>query len=256
MELSLVLKTGVLFAAAAVAGIINSVAGGGTLVSFPALVFCGVPTVLANATSTVALLPGAASSLWAYRRQFAVQKRWAWRLGLPSLLGGLLGAVLLLKTGEVRFKALVPYLILFATVLFTFQPSVSRWLRLEAEVFQRSHHGVVFALAFQFCVAIYGGYFGAGIGILMLAALGVLGQNNIHEMNALKVLLALLINAIAAFYFVGAGSVLWTEALTMAAGALAGGYAGARLALRLGPPLVRAFVSTVGFFVAFYFLLR
>lgn len=256
MELTLALKSLFLFFAAAVAGMINSVAGGGTLVSFPALVLGGAPAINANATSTVALLPGAMSSLWAYRRQLAVQRSWAWRLAAPSLAGGLLGAVLLLQTGEARFRAMMPYLILFAAFLFTFQPAVSRWLKLEAQAVYRSRYGALLALLFQFLVAVYGGYFGAGIGILMLAALAILGQHNIHEMNSLKVLLALLINAIAALYFVSAGSVLWTDALIMALGALVGGYLGARLALRLGAGVVRAFVSVVGFAIGFYFLLR
>lgn len=255
-ELPFILKAVILFLSAAAAGLINSVAGGGTLVSFPALVLVGVPTINANATSTVALLPGSISSLWAYRHQFAAQKSWAWRLGLPSLIGGLIGAVLLLQTGEARFRELVPYLIFFAALLFTFQPRVSRWLRLEAQQLQQTRNGLVFAIFFQFCVAIYGGYFGAGIGILMLAALGVLGQTNIHEMNSLKVLLALLINSTAAAYFIASGTVLWFDGLLMAGGALFGGYTGAQLALRLGPRVVRAFVSIVGFGAGFYFLLR
>lgn len=251
-----VLKALLLFVAGGIAGMINSVAGGGTLVSFPALVFSGAPAIIANATNTVALLPGLFGSLWSYRREFASQKRCAWRFGLPSLLGGLLGAILLLHTGEANFKAIVPYLILFATILFTFQPTVSRWLRIEAEAMQQSRYGLIAALLFQFCVGIYGGYFGAGIGILMLAALGVLGQSDIHAMNSLKVLLALLMNGVAAIYFVASGSILWMDALLMAGGALVGGYGGAELARKLGARVVRGFVSTVGFAIGLYFLFQ
>jgi uncharacterized membrane protein YfcA len=236
------------------AGVINSVAGGGTLISFPALMLAGVPAIAANATNTVALLPGIASSLVAYRRELAAQRAWAWRFIPVSLLGGLLGAILLLRTGEAQFRAFVPYLILFAAALFTFQNQVSRWLQIEARTIEQSRHGLAAAMMFQFCVAVYGGYFGAGIGILMLAALGILGQTRIHEMNALKVLLALLINAIAATYFIANGTIFWMEAAILGAGALAGGYAGPHLARRMGEKPVRIFVSIVGFAIGIYFL--
>lgn len=250
------LKPLILFLAGATAGVINSVAGGGTLISFPALMFSGVPAILANATSTAALQFGTVASLWSYRREFATQTKWAWRFGPPSLLGGLLGAILLLQTEEGSFRAIVPYLILFATVLFTFQPTVSRWLGMESQALGQTRHGLVAALFFQFCVGVYGGYFGAGIGILMLAALGVLGHSNIHEMNSLKVLLSSLINGIAILYFIANSSILWTEALIMALGAAAGGYSGPYLARRVGQRSVRTFVSVVGFVIGFYFLLR
>lgn len=233
---------------------INAVAGGGTLISFPALVFSGATAIGANATSTVALLLGTSASLWSYRQELASQKRWGWRFAPASLLGGLLGAILLLHTGEAHFRAIVPYLILFAAILFTFQATVSRWLQIEAQAIEQSRYGLAAAIFFQFCVSIYGGYFGAGLGILMLAALGVLGQSNIHEMNSLKVLLGLLINSVAALYFISSGSILWGEALFVAAGALAGGYAGPHLARRVGAKPVRGFVSVAGFGIGFYFL--
>ena len=250
------LKALLLFVAGGVAGIINSMAGGGILVSFPALVFSGASAIGATATSKLAVLMGGLGSLWSYRREFATQKRWAWRFGPPSLLGGLSGAVLLLYTGEARFREIVPYLILFAAALFILQPTVSKWLQIEADAIQRSRFSLVPALFFQFCVGLYAGYFGAGIGILMLAALGILGQKNIHEMNSLKVLLGSLMNGMAAVYFAIQGNILWTDALVMAAGALAGGYAGPKLARRLGPAAVRTFVSMVGLGIGIYFLLQ
>ena len=174
----------------------------------------------------------------------------------PSLVGGLLGAILLLHTSENHFRAVIPYLIFFATVLFTFQPMISRWLQIEARMAKKSHYGLVAAIFFQFWVAVYGGYFGAGIGILMLAALGLLGLSDIHEMNCLKTLLATLINAVAAIYFIVNGSVLWMDALLLAVGALLGGYYGPVMARRVGPRAVRGFVTVVGFVIGIYFLFR
>ncbi len=246
----------IFFAAGGVAGIINSMAGGGILVSFPALVFSGATAINATATSKLSLLVGGMGSLWSYRREFASQQMWAWRFGPPSLLGGLFGAILLLYTGEASFRSIVPYLILFATALFILQPAISKWLQIEADTIQRSRFGLTLALFFQFCVGLYAGYFGAGIGILMLAALGILGQKNIHEMNSLKVLLGSLMNGMAAVYFGIQGNILWTEALVMAGGALAGGYLGPKLARRLGPAAVRTFVSIVGLGIGLYFLLQ
>ncbi|MCH8269333.1 MAG: sulfite exporter TauE/SafE family protein [Acidobacteria bacterium] len=246
----------IFFVAGGVAGIINSMAGGGILVSFPALVFSGASAINAAATSKFSLLVGGMGSLWSYRHEFATQKRWAWRFAPPSLLGGLFGAILLLYTGEARFRSIVPYLILFATALFILQPAVSRWLQIEADTIQHSRFGFTLALFFQFCVGLYAGYFGAGIGILMLAALGILGQKNIHEMNSLKVLLGSLMNGMAAVYFGIQGNILWPEALVVAAGALAGGYLGPKLARRLGPAAVRTFVSIVGLGIGLYFLLQ
>src|SRR3990172_2662481 len=173
------IKPLILFLAGLIAGVINAIAGGGTLITFPALIFYGLPSVGANATNTVGVLPGIMSSLWGYRRELATQTRWVWRFTITSLAGGLIGAYLLLHTGEARFREFVPYLILFATLLFTFSGQISRWLQVEAQVVEKSRHAVALAIAFQFCVAIYGGYFGAGIGIFMLAALAVMGLKEI-----------------------------------------------------------------------------
>ncbi|MBI4443586.1 MAG: sulfite exporter TauE/SafE family protein [Acidobacteria bacterium] len=249
------IKPLVLFLTGAIAAIMNSVAGGGTLLSFPALMFWGLPAIAANATSTLAMLVGTSTSALGYRRELVSQKRWAWRFAPPSLLGGLVGAILLLETGEAQFRAIVPYLILFAALLFTFQGTVTRWLQIEAHAIERSRHGILAAIFFQFCVATYGGYFGAGLGILMLATLGVLGHNNIHEMNSLKMFLGMLINSVAATYFIVSGAIHWPEMLLVGAGALVGGYAGPHLARKVGQRIVRAFVSVVGFGIGIYFLL-
>jgi len=238
------------------AGLINAIAGGGTLITFPALIFYGLPSVGANATNTVGVLPGIMSSLWGYRRELMTQTRWVWRFTITSLAGGLIGAYLLLHTGENLFRAFVPYLILFATLLFTFSGQVSRWLQIEAQAVEKSRHAVAIAIAFQFCVAIYGGYFGAGIGIFMLAALAVLGLKDIHEMNALRISLGVMLNAVAAIYFIANGLIFWTEAILRAAGTITGGYAGPYLARAIGVTAVRVFVSVTGFVSGIYFLLR
>jgi len=238
----------VLIAAAAfAAGLINSVAGGGTLVSFPALLWAGRDPVLANATSTVALWPASLAGVYGFRRELAGGRRWVLLFGAPSLAGGVLGAVLLLRTPSETFGRLVPYLILFATLLLALQEPISRRLVGErAEGERPSRAWLVGAVVFQFLVGVYGGYFGAGIGILMLAALGLLGFKDIHQMNGLKNALAITINGVAAVYFIFSGAVIWADVLLMTFAALAGGYSGARLAYRLGRRFVRRAVVATG----------
>lgn len=261
----------VIAAAAFAAGLINSIAGGGTLVSFPALLWTGRDAVLANATSTVALWPASLAGVYGFRRELKGGARNVVIFGVPSLLGGIVGAVLLLRTPSATFARLVPFLILFATLLLAVQEPLSRRLRAarggaakrvedegtrgeqqigddssrpRVEIASRSW--LVGAVVFQFFVGIYGGYFGAGIGILMLAALGLLGFADIHRMNALKNLLAICINGVAAVYFIASGAVIWADVLVMTFAAVAGGYAGARLAYRLGRRFVRAAVIAIG----------
>jgi len=250
------IKPLILFFAGLIAGVINAIAGGGTLITFPALIFYGLPSVGANATNTVGVLPGIMSSLWGYRRELMTQTRWVWRFTITSLAGGLIGAYLLLHTGETLFREFVPYLILFATLLFTFSGQISRWLQVEAQVVEKSRHAVALAIAFQFCVAIYGGYFGAGIGIFMLAALAVMGLKDIHQMNALRICLGVMLNAVAAIYFIASGLIFWTEAGLIAAGTITGGYAGPYIARAVGVKVIRVFVSITGFVMGLYFLVR
>ena len=232
------------------AGAINSVAGGGTLVSFPALIWIGLPSVTANATSTVAIWPGSLGGMLGYGRDLRGLTSRSYVLILPSAIGGLIGAVLLRMTPTHVFDRLVPLLILFATCLFMLQEPIQRTLKQGAGGHSGSMRWMVGSIAFQFCVALYGGYFGAGIGILMLAALGILGYTDIHQMNGLKNLLALFINGVAALYFVWMGMVSWPEAIIMAVGAIVGGYSGAGVAKKIGPTGVRRIVVAIGFGMA------
>jgi uncharacterized protein len=246
-----------LFTAALAAGMINSVAGGGTLVSFPALVWAGHPSINANATNTLALGPGSLSSMWGYRRELKDTPGYLFALLIPSFIGGIIGAVLLKLTPARTFDVLVPFLILFATLLFMAQEPLKRWLRLgEAHEAHKSAGWLAGASFYQFLVGVYGGYFGAGIGILTLAVLGVLGLENIHQMNALKNIFAGTINLVAAAYFISAGLIHWPEAILMSIGAIIGGYGAAGLARRMGQRAVRRIVIVIGFAMTISLLLK
>src|SRR5947208_5233397 len=237
----------VILIAAFAAGAINAIAGGGTLLSFPALVWIGRNPIMANATNSVALWPGSLSAMFGFRHDLARVRRWLLLLTIPSVAGGALGAVLLLHTSEKTFARLVPFLILGATLLLAAQELISRKLNLIAKAHERPTAGwLVFVFTFQLLVGLYGGYFGAGMGILMLAALGLIGLTDLHEMNGLKNLLAVCINGIAAIYFAISGAVLWVDAVVMAIAAIAGGFLGAKLAKRLGRGFVRGAVVAIG----------
>ena len=243
------------FGAAMVAGAINSVAGGGTLVSFPTLIWLGVPSIVANATNTVSLWPGSLGSAWGYRRELRGVDPRVFALMVPSVVGGMAGAFLLYRTPTDVFDRLVPVLILFATLLFMAQDPIQRRFNLSASYGARSHW-LSWTMFFQLLVAVYGGYFGAGIGILMLAALSIMGHSDIHRANGLKNLLATCINGIAALYFIFAGLVIWPDALVMTVGAVIGGVGGAGFARRLGQTAVRRIVVGIGFTMALSLMLR
>ena len=244
----------------AVAGAMNAVAGGGTLLTFPALIGLGIPPLTANATSTVALWPGSASSFWGYRRELVGARRWAIGFALPSLAGGAVGALLLLATEERTFAELVPWLVLGATILFMGQGPLGAWLRRRDRPTGESDGTDRFPrpqlLAFQFLIGIYGGYFGAGAGILMLAALGLMGLTNIHRMNGLKNWGGLCFNAVAAITFAFSGLVNWPVALSMAIGAISGGYLGSRTAQRVSQQTVRIVIVVIGLGSGFWLLLN
>lgn len=238
-------KHGIVLVAAVAGGFVNSIAGGGSLLTFPTLVWVGVAPVAASATNTVGLWPGSFGGVVGFRHHLP-ERSVIVLLGVPSLLGGIIGAVLLLRTPQQVFEGLAPVLVFLATVLLALQEPVSKRIARGSLVGERSATFAVAAVVFQLMVGIYGGFFGAGIGIMMLAALAILGLTDIHQMNGLKNLLAIAINGVAAVYFVAQGAVLWTDAGLMAVGSVAGGLGGAALAHRLGRRLVRRAVIAIG----------
>ena len=249
------------FVAALIAGMMNSVAGGGTLVTFPMLVWIGIDPIRANVTCTVALWPGSLGAMVGFRRELGDSRRWMLLLGVPSVAGGLIGARLLLLTPSPLFARIVPHLILFATILFAAGEPLARRLRARRhEESVRSPRqdkaSWIVAIGFQFFVAVYGGYFGAGMGFLMLAALGLMGLTDIHQMNGLKNFLVVCINIVAAAYFIVSGRVEWAYGLVMVVGAIAGGYGGAGVARKLGRRFVRIAVIVIGLGMAVSLLFK
>jgi uncharacterized protein len=232
-------------AAAGAAGVVNAVAGGGTLLSFPSLLAAGFSPVAANVTSSVALWPGQISSLWAFRGHLAEERRRALVLAVPALLGGAIGSLLLLWMPERAFAAVVPWLILFACALLALQVP----LKVVAGRRVGPNHQVIHWVI-QLLISIYGGYFGAGMGILMLAAMGILIPSSVHHANALKILFAILTNGVACLLFAFDGRVHWPVAALMAAAAIAGGVLGSMLARRLAPWAMRTIAIAVGVFAA------
>lgn len=244
-------NTLLMVAAAFAAGVINSIAGGGTLITFPVLIWLGLDPKVANATSTVALWPGLFGGLFGYRRELENSSTILLRLGITSVIGGALGAWLLIWTPSLTFARLVPFLILFATILFMAGGSINRRLRLQPIVAEPKMSWWVGAIVFQFFSAMYGGYFGAGNGIWMLAAMGILGLTDINRANGIKNFLGICINSIAVLSFGLMGLVVWSDALVMAGAALLGGYFGARMAVRVNQVNVRRAIVVIGFAITF-----
>ena len=238
-------------------GIMNSVVGGGSFVAFPALIFLGLPPIAANATATISLWPGMLASTWAYRRELMTQTKILPSLMPLCLLGGGIGAVILLHMSNPHFSRLVPYLLLIASVLFSFRTKMIAWLKtphsLGTHPTWRYHVGVGIL---QLVIAIYGGFFGAGVGIMLLALLGIMGMNHIHEMNAVRTCTASCINAVAIVIFIVAGIVQWHEAALMCIGAIIGGYGGAHYTRKLPPDWVRNIVITVAWGMTIYFFVK
>jgi uncharacterized membrane protein YfcA len=239
----------VLFVVALLAGALNALAGGGSFLALPALLWAGVPAVAANATTTFAMWPASVASAVAYRRDIRIEGAWVLPLGAASLAGGFLGGLLLMRTPDTSFMRLLPWLMLLASLTFTFG---HRLTPLAAR--GRSHPLAPWTLLLlQLAIATYGGYFGGGMGIMMLAAMAIAGMTNIHEMNALKVMLAIAINGVALAEFLLRGAVVWTPGLVMASGGITGGYAGAGIARRLPQPQVRLFVIAIAWILTAYF---
>jgi uncharacterized protein len=260
-----------LFLAALLAGVLNSVAGGGSFISFPALLFSGIAPIAANATNTCALWPGTIASTVAYRKAFTREARKM----LPPLIilgaiGGVLGANILLRTPQETFMKLIPWLLLLATLVFLFSRRITQWLRARVQSREVNAQSLgsaaaerrtppflmVGGLIIEIFLATYIGYFGAGAGILVLALLALLGMENIHTMNGVKTLLVSLVNGVALLTFILGHRIVWPEAAVMVVGAAAGGYFGAHMAQKMNPQHVRWAVIVVGFGMSAYFFVR
>lgn len=242
-----------LFLAALMAGIMNSVAGGGSFFSFPALLFVGVPPIWANATSTAALWPGTMASVVAYRNRVPRSARILVPLLVASFAGGFIGAGLLLRTPQATFMRLIPFLFLAATLLLAFGKRLFKGIHAHNK--DKAPWLAVVAVALtQFLISIYGGFFGGGMGILILTLLNFLPLADIHAMNGVKTILTSATNAVAIVTFVVAGIIVWPEAILMLGGAALGGYTGAHYAQKVNPDRVRGFVVAVGFAMSLYFL--
>ena len=236
---------------AAAAGAVNALAGGGTLLTFPTLLAFGTPPLVANATSTLALVIGTSGGIFGNRQHLKAITPWLWRFLPVNIVGGLIGSILLTHTSNADFGKLAPFLILFATVLFLAQGVFRRFAgsHLDATGTGKSKH-VWAAIAIQFPVAIYGGYFGAGIGILMLATLGYMGMRNIYEMNTLKTIMGSLLNLVAALWFIGAGLINWPQAAVMTVGAVAGYYLASHYSHQISQDRVRQIITAIGFIIS------
>ena len=245
-----------MFIAAFFAGVVNSIAGGGMLLVFPLLIWLGTDPKTANATCTVALWPGLFGGLFGYRREMSDSSLILIRLGVVSVVGGGFGAWLLIATPSATFARLVPFLILFATMLFMAQGPVTRWLRLPTSSSESTKAWWIGAMIFQFFSALYGGYFGAGNGILMLAAMGLLGMHDIHRANGIKNFLGICINSMAVFSFSISHLVVWPKSLLMAVAATIGGYVGSRMAQRVGRTFIRRAIVVIGFVITIVMLWR
>ena len=244
-------KALIIAGAGAIGGAMNAVAGGGTMVTFPALIWAGLDPMVANMTSTVALFPGMPVGIWSFRKHLKELTAWLKVLAPISLLGGLAGAVLLLKAGAGIFNAIVPWLLLMATVLLMVNGVVQRWMKKNlagkpgADIHQAPPLKL-WSILFLAAVAVYGGYFGAGIGIMALAAMGLLGLTDINEMNALKVVLTMLMNFAAVVWFILGKGVVWDHALCLMAGSMIGYWFGSHLAQRIPPAYVRGVAVAIG----------
>lgn len=245
-----------IFLAAVTAGFINAMAGGGTLVSFPALLALGISPVVANVTNTVALVPGTIGGMWAQRNEFQSQYRRLLKLLPVAIVGGVAGGLLILNTSEDAFKSLIPYLILGATLLLRFQVRIKNWVVSRMGQAHSEHHNPIFMLSLVFLAAIYGGYFGAGLGVILMATLGLVTDENMTHLNFLKQALAFAINLAAAIYFIFSGKVDWTIAFIMTFGSLLGGLIGGKLAGKMKPEILRWIVVSAGLIAAIFYFIK
>ncbi|NTW59056.1 MAG: sulfite exporter TauE/SafE family protein [Nitrospirae bacterium] len=242
--------------AAVAGGFVNAIAGGGTLITFPMLIAVGIPPVIANVTNTVALCPGYVGGTYAQRRDLQGQKKRMGMLLPTGILGGITGGILLLSTSDATFRNLIPYLILTAVILLAFQDQMRNAVMARMSGSDSTHPYEAWAIPPIFFAAIYGGYFGAGLGVMMLAVLGLVLDDSLTRLNALKQSLSFAINIAAALFFLFSGKVFWTAAAVMAVGALAGGVLGGRVASRIQPIVLRWIVIVIGVSVAIVYFVR
>jgi uncharacterized protein len=244
-----------LFSTAVLAGGLNSVAGGGSFITFPTLIFTGVAPIAANATNNTAMWAAALASIGAYRQDLQVERRLLMILSVTSLIGGTLGSIALLYTSSDIFNRLIPYLLLLATLVFIFGDRLKTWSQTLTNK-PSEQPSLAKLVVLQLAIAIYGGFFGAGIGILMLATMTLSGIRNIHAMNALKAVLGSCINGVAIVPFVIAGAIAWQQAIIMAVGGAIGSYVAARFARKIRSQIVRRFVAIVAIGMTIYFFVR
>ncbi|WP_280235029.1 sulfite exporter TauE/SafE family protein [Nocardia cyriacigeorgica] len=234
------------FAAGVAAGGINTIVGSGTLITFPVLLAIGYPPVTANVSNTVGLVPGSVSGVIGYRRELAGQGPRLLRLGVASLLGAITGAVALLTMPEQAFKAIVPVLIIAALVLVVVQPRLAAWVRSRRDADTAPEHGGPVLFGSIYATGIYGGYFGAAQGVLLIGLLGVFVHDELQRLNAVKNMLALLVNAVSAAIFIVVADIAWEAVVLIAAGSIIGGQLGARVGRKLSPTVLRAVIVVVG----------
>ncbi|MBW4507714.1 MAG: sulfite exporter TauE/SafE family protein [Scytonematopsis contorta HA4267-MV1] len=250
------INTLLLFSTAFIAGGLNAVAGGGSFITFPVLIFTGVQPIVANATNNTALWVAALASARAYRDNLDIERRKLLLLCGISILGAIIGSMALLYTSADVFKKLIPYLLLLATLIFTFGEPLKAWFQRQRQKSSFESPPLFNIMVAQLVISIYGGFFGAGAGILMLATLTFLGIKNIHSINAFKMFLGSCINGVAIIPFVIAGVIAWPQAILMAVGGSLGGYFCARYARRLEPSLIKRFVIVVAFSMTIYFFIH
>jgi uncharacterized protein len=242
--------------AAIIAGAVNSLAGGGTLITFPILTFLGIPAVAANVTNTVALCPGYFGGTLAQKNDLRGQMNRLWIVVPASIIGGVIGGFLLLQTGERLFRELVPYLIMLASGLLAIQDPVRAWLTRRLGEGESSAGMEKLAWLPVGLASVYGGYFGAGLSVIVLSALGLTLEDTLTRLNALKQAVAFTVNVAAAIFFLFSGQVVWSAALVMAAGALLGGILGGRLAGRIKPSTLRWTVVVIGVMISIIYFVR
>jgi uncharacterized membrane protein YfcA len=244
------------FLAALAAGFINAMAGGGTLVSFPVLLAVGIPPVVANVTNTVALLPGTIGGMWAQRNEFKSQHKRLIKLLPVAIVGGVAGGLLILNTSEDAFNSLIPYLILMATMLLAAQVQVKKWVTRRIGHAHTEHHNPAVMMGMVFTASVYGGYFGAGLGVILMAVLGLVTDETMTRLNFLKQALGFVINLAAAIYFAFSGKVDWWVAFIMIFGSLIGGWIGGMLAGKIKPEILRWIVVVAGLIAAVAFFVK